>query len=306
MPALTPVRPPVVYRWLVILASWLAPQRARAEWRTRWDARLRDWWVLVERGELPDDGRVLLGRHCWGAFSDAFWIRCSREHLRWWLRGPVFPLVAGLALVASTAIWSGGFRGTRRLIAGARAVFFNAPVPPSLGRPQDVVVAYILVIVFALAVGVALVGVGRLSVHGYGWRYWLLFGTKTGLVLLMTPVLWIELRAAAVALLPSGEIFMVLLSGLLLTVAFVGAFGCALLWSFADQRGRCPDCLHLLAMPVRVGSWASMFEPPATEFLCEEGHGSLCIPESESGEPERWTTLDSSWRDLFDPKLHLG
>jgi len=53
-------------------------------------------------------------------------------------------------------------------------------------------------------------------------------------------------------------------------------------------------------MPVMIGSWASVFEPVTTELLCEEGHGSLCVP--ETGQPDRWTPLDASWRELFDSK----
>jgi len=36
--------------------------------------------------------------------------------------------------------------------------------------------------------------------------------------------------------------------------------------------------------------------------LCEAGHGSLCIPDAETGEPDRWTALDSSWQELFSGK----
>jgi hypothetical protein len=55
-------------------------------------------------------------------------------------------------------------------------------------------------------------------------------------------------------------------------------------------------------MPVTMGSWSSVLEPVTTEFMCESGHGSLCVPETESGEPDRWTSLDPSWRELFNRK----
>ncbi len=56
-----------------------------------------------------------------------------------------------------------------------------------------------------------------------------------------------------------------------------------------------------MAMPVTMGSWASVFDPVTTELLCDSGHGSLCLQETESGS-DRWTGMDKSWSDLFDRK----
>ena len=81
-------------------------------------------------------------------------------------------------------------------------------------------------------------------------------------------------------------------------IAFLGAFGCGVISAFTDQRRRCPVCLGRLAMPVTLGSWASVFEPVTTEMLCDEGHGSLSVDESEIGAGDRWIALDSSWRGL--------
>jgi hypothetical protein len=55
-------------------------------------------------------------------------------------------------------------------------------------------------------------------------------------------------------------------------------------------------------MPVVIGSLASVFEPAVTKLLCDAGHGALWISESASGQPDRWTTLDASWRHLFAVK----
>ena len=140
--------------------------------------------------------------------------------------------------------------------------------------------------------------VGRLSLGRYGWRYWSFLVLKTIAVMVLVPLLWIETGTAMRAHLPSAPL-RVLVGGLLFTMVFMAAFGCALLWSFADQRRRCPVCLQRLAMPVTMGSWASVFEPVTTELLCEEGHGSLSVPETEAGEPDRWTPLDASWRECL-------
>jgi hypothetical protein len=51
-----------------------------------------------------------------------------------------------------------------------------------------------------------------------------------------------------------------------------------------------------------MGSWGSVLEPATTEFLCDSGHGSLCVPDSSEGQPDRWTNLDPSWSELFNGK----
>jgi hypothetical protein len=52
-------------------------------------------------------------------------------------------------------------------------------------------------------------------------------------------------------------------------------------------------------MPVTMGSWASVLDPATTEMVCDLGHGSLCVPDSTEGAPDRWINLDPSWRELF-------
>jgi hypothetical protein len=278
------------------MASWIAPRRQ--------ELGLRDWWILVERGELPAPTL----RQCWTAFVDAVRLRLDQRRLRLWLRGPAFPLAAGAVVVALAAIFTRGFSGTRGLIGIAQALRNGLPPPPGrMGYDfrQDMVVGHGFLIAFGLAIGIVLVAVGRLSLHRYGWRYWLFLVLKTIGVMVIVPLLWIEIGTAFRTHLPRGEAWRVL--GILtLALAFVAGYGYALMWSFADQRRRCPVCLHWLAMPVTMGSWASVFEPVTTELLCEEGHGSLCMPENEGGEPDRWTALDASWRELFEDKPKAG
>ena len=276
---------PVVCRALVRMASWIVPRRE--------GPGLRDWWVLVERGELPAPTL----RQCWSAFVDAVQLRLDQRRLRLWLRGPAFPLVAGAVVVALTAILTRGFTATRGLIGIVRASGFDTR--------QDLLVGHSFLIVFGLAIGIVLVAMGRLTLHRYGWRFWLYLVLKTVGVMVIVPLLWIETGTAIRAHLPRGEVWKVL-GTLSSALAFIAGYGCALMWSFADQRRRCPVCLHWLAMPVTMGSWASVFEPVTTELLCEEGHGSLCMPETEGGEPDRWTALDASWRELFDDKPKAG
>jgi hypothetical protein len=82
----------------------------------------------------------------------------------------------------------------------------------------------------------------------------------------------------------------------------LGSMG-ALVWSIADQRRRCRVCLRRLGMVAHVGcpgclllNWAG------TELVCLEGHGMLHVPEMAAcwQEPDRWTSLDDSWQELFE------
>jgi MacB-like periplasmic core domain len=75
-----------------------------------------------------------------------------------------------------------------------------------------------------------------------------------------------------------------------------------LTWSIADQQKRCRVCLRRLTMPVDVGRPGSvLLNFAGTEMVCEDGHGMLYVPESESNslERDRWRTLDESWAELF-------
>ncbi len=67
-------------RAILWLASLLVPRAQRVEWR---QVRMRQVWhwvnFLAERGQLNRENRLVLARHCWGAFADAFWVRYERE-----------------------------------------------------------------------------------------------------------------------------------------------------------------------------------------------------------------------------------
>jgi len=94
------------------------------------------------------------------------------------------------------------------------------------------------------------------------------------------------------------------------TVASATAFfwmfaaGCiSLRWVWADQRKRCPNCLSRLALPVRISEGSRMLlEPSGTEMACPRGHGTLFSGDGASMAPNyRWSPLDATWRDLFEP-----
>jgi hypothetical protein len=143
---------------------------------------------------------------------------------------------------------------------------------------------YLLGIGFAIGVALVILSLQQSIRFHHGWRYCRFLLAKTVLLTAIPALAWIESRW----------------SGFMFAVPFLAACSLGFWWSFADQRRRCPECLARLAMPVTMGSWSSVLEPVATEFLCESGHGSLCVPETIAGEPDRWTALDSSWRGLFE------
>jgi hypothetical protein len=189
---------------------------------------------------------------------------------------------------------------TEHIHFGPKGPDFREVQPPLLGMWGF----HIFVITGGLLVGLALIQLGRVRLRPGGerfnWRYWVFLTAKSFALLFALIAFAIELTGFTQGRLHGvlGEFVTVILFGWALFIAC----GCTLLWSFHDQRRRCPVCLYRLTMPVTIGSWASaLLDPVSTEFVCERGHGSLCVPETQSSasEPDRWTQLDESWRELF-------
>jgi hypothetical protein len=295
--------PPTLCRWMVRIAGRLAPPAVRHEFRERWDSRLANFCVLVDRGEVAGRDRAELLLLCRDALSTAFWLRFNRAGYRHWTLGPQFVMALAAAGALVLALLSHGFQATRSIVSAA--IYWNLEPIEFIGNRHlrydpprgDLVVGAVVPIVLALAIGATLVAIGRLSLGRYGWRYWLYLAVKIVSVIVLVPLLWIE-GSRVLWNLITAEVLRAWIAGLGATVAFLGGFGLAAIWVFDDQRRRCPVCLRSLARPVTMGSWASMFEPVTTEFLCDEGHGTLSLAESELGEGDRWVSLDASWREF--------
>ncbi|HBY61787.1 MAG TPA: hypothetical protein DEH78_18355 [Solibacterales bacterium] len=166
------------------------------------------------------------------------------------------------------------------------------------GGPSPYMGATGLALAFLLVVASSLIPAERFSVRSIAGlpfarhqRYWWLLIVKTGALLGALTLLWIELMHG-----PRTPVF-----GLVMSWVFLLACVGVAVFSIRDQRRRCPVCLHRLSLPVSIGTWANTFEPAKTELLCEQGHGTLVLPETEmSAAPqERWNALDDSWRELF-------
>ena len=287
--------PPRLAVWLLRAAEWLVPLPLREEWRSLWNARLENLWVLASRGEYIADPVPESARLCRDALKSAFRLRFHQQSVLQWLRGPGFVLAVEVLSLGILALLSRGFQATRGVIDTVIAWESDSSHLPH--ARAELLVAHFVPILLAFTVGAVLMAIGRLSLGRYGWRYWLYLISKLGAVMLIVPLIWIEGNAALRAHLAVRTLSL-LIGWLAWTLAFLGAFGCAIIWVFTDQRRRCPECLRRLALPVTLGSWASVFDPVTTEMLCDEGHGSLCLDESEIGAGDRWIALDSSWKGL--------
>jgi hypothetical protein len=291
--------PRTLWRCMLRIASWIVPGRARREWWARRESRLSDWWLLVERGELTTRAHQEMALDCWRSFADAFWLRFHRDEFKRFLRGPAAVLSGAAAVVLITAALTRGLAFTMALARRAvEPTFSPAGGIPAAAWGRDMLFAHAFPLAFAFAVGLALVATAPRPFLRRGWRIWAFLAAKTACVMVVVPLVWIETGAAIRALMPRDSPQAALV-GLLSTLILIFAFGNALLWSFADQHKRCPVCLERLVFPVSVGSWASVFEPATTELVCEKGHGSLSVPETDVTGPGRWTVFDSSWQDLF-------
>ena len=172
-------------------------------------------------------------------------------------------------------------------------------VVPFTAVPQPQLLWYLFWIGFGIAIGAVLVALQQPFPLRHGWRYGRLLAFKTLLLVALPGLGWVETSSAIHSLGPPDSAA-IGIAGVVVTIIFVGACAFGFWWSFADQCRRCPQCLQLLAMPVTIGSWSSVLDPVTTEFLCESGHGSLYLPETEQGAPDHWTALDPSWRELFE------
>jgi len=226
----------------------------------------REEWLREWRAELwyVDRGRT---RFCFGAYRDALWLRQNAVR-RPWLDSPFACLVALLGLVA---------------ISGAIALNepVSAPVPGALGpfRSFLAIVGYACVIMPSTT----RFSLGEYPANGRAFRRWVFLAAKLLLVLALFyfgAMTSTRLRHAA----GSGILF------LLWNCIF------AFRWILADQRRRCPVCLHLLSHPVHVGQASRIFLGwDGTEFLCRKGHGLLHVPQTPTSwyGTQRWLSLDS-------------
>jgi len=111
---------------IVWIASWLVPRSQRAQWRSEQDRKFWHWCLyLSESGLFNAQNRLIVARHCWATFPQAFWSRFDRERFtsrsRTYLASPV-TFLAVLTLALSVLVLASGFIPAARLA-------FSSPVP---------------------------------------------------------------------------------------------------------------------------------------------------------------------------------
>jgi hypothetical protein len=285
---------PLIFRRAIWLASRIVPRPLRHDWRSTKEHALESVWILSERGELPRVSQYIAPLLL-SAVADAVRLRAGNFDFQQFVRGPTFVITAALSLPVLTAVCTGGLAATRSLFDMARHLPRIHGQPALVGPGGDALVGHMVVIAFALVTGCVVAVFHWPRLDHRGWRYWSFLAVKTSSIVLTLPLLWIEVGSAIRNQIPY-EGLRVFGGGVVPVVILTALLAWAVTWSFSDQRQRCPVCLSRMAMPVTIGSWASIFDPPLTEHLCEQGHGALCVPENDFGTPERWNEFDASWQ----------
>jgi hypothetical protein len=156
---------------------------------------------------------------------------------------------------------------------------------------------------FGFGVGLAIVIILpglRMRMPSWNPRAAAFFAAKTGLLLAVVLLCGIEFtHATSITMLGGTDAFTEPLSTWLFMLGSMGV----LVWSIADQRRRCRVCLSRLGMAAQVGCpGCLLLDWAGTELVCMEGHGMLHVPEMAAcwQEPDRWTSLDDSWQELFE------
>jgi hypothetical protein len=265
--------------WWLRLIGWIVPRGSRAAWRHRRESSLRSLGVLDDRGELAGQSSALLVWICRDAAANALFVRWGAFDPWQWIRGPAFLIGSFSVVLLLLAACTHGFAVTRTLMEALRT-----------GARSDQLVANSVPIVFAIITG-AIAAAQKLSVVRYGWAWLSFLFVKALSVAVLLILFWIEGGAALRASIPN-EPLRALGGGLIFAIAFIVAFDWAVVWSMADQQHRCPICLRRLIRPARIGTWASVFEPVATEWICEAGHGALCEHEIDPRRSDRWIKLE--------------
>ena len=236
-------------------AALLVPSSAREEWLAEWKAEL--WYV-------EHDATVF----CLGSFRDALWLRIKSFSARRALSlDSPWRCVLFLAGLATLMLWLAASSGGLALPRW------------SLAEVEEFAQGLVGMYVLSLLVLVTLnpLALGRYPTNRYapsflvGLRRWLFLVTK--IVLVAPTVLF-----AATALVP---IFPP--ASFILFLGWIFGFR----WVLADQRRRCPACLHLLSDQIEIGNAAhTLFRPYGIELNCSQGHGPFHVP----GTATSWCT----------------
>jgi hypothetical protein len=245
------------------------PAPERDEWFAEWRAELR----YVDYGATG---------FCLGSFRDALWLRRNNPNPR-----PAFSLespfrcvlfLVGLAILILA------------LTLPSQRLWLPSWSPP--GREQFMLGflwMYLLSLLVLLTVNPLGLGEYRANRHAPALvirlRRWIFLAVK---IVLLVPIVFFTSIAVMQIFPPASSIPL---------------FGWILgfRWALADQRRRCPVCLHVLSNPIEIGSPAqTVLGWYGTELICTRGHGFLYVPGAPTSwcNKQRWQYLDSTWSSL--------
>jgi hypothetical protein len=253
-------------------AALLVPAPERAEWFAEWKAEL--WYVEHDATAF-----------CLGSFRDALWLRCKSFSARrtFSLESPLRCVFFLATLAFLSCLLAFGLPSQK--------LFIFLCSPPG---KEHLVFGFFWLYLESLLVLLTLnpLALGEYPANRFApsliirLRRWLFLSVK---IVLVPPIIFFAGIALVPICLPAS-----------LVLFFGWIFG--LRWVLADQRQRCPVCLHLLANPVEIGTPANLLLGPyGTELVCIHGHGSLYVP----GMPTSWCSLQR-WQyfDSSSASLH--
>jgi len=248
-------------------AALLVPDAERAEWLAEWKAEL--WYV--ERGATT---------FCIGSFRDALWLRCSNLSARrtFSVESPLrcMLLLATLALLSSLFAFG----------LPSRKLFAFACSPPAI---EHFAFGCFWLYLESLLV---LLTLNPLALGAYAEN-------RSAPPLAVRLRRWLFLAFKIFLLAPIPVFVCIALLPIFPPAPWIVVFGWILgfRWVVADQRLRCPVCLHLLSNSTPVGSAAQLVHGSyGAELICARGHGSLYAPNIPTSwcSSQRWQYLEPS------------
>lgn len=246
-------------------AAVLVPAPRRADWLAEWNAEL----CYIDRDATA---------FCFGSFRDALWLRCHTPGAIRRMFSVDSPLRCVLFLVSLVAL-------TLSLIFPFRDLWRALWSPPGAEQfAQGLLQMYLMSLLVLAALWPPSLGDYPVDPSGPSvkirLRRWLFLAAKFALI---TPIPMFLM----IALFP-------FFPGAASILMFGWIFGFR--WVLADQRRRCPVCLHFLSDPVTVGSPSqSILGRYGTELSCARGHGLLFVPGAPTSwcSHQRWQYLSS-------------
>jgi hypothetical protein len=267
---------PFFDRNLLRAVEKIVPAEERAEWSRTWRAEL---WHMHHRERGRKDLGITVDLSI-GLTCDALWLRMDS-----WSRAlsgtPTLCLASLAGLCVLSTLVGLALSGSWR----AFGVYTRGPFERSA-------LAAVLVVFVSFAMASrGHIGQGSTSKGRFGLKRHVFFAAKAMLVLLLACLLSADICRPIYAFFPIWAYALQLL--MFVPFALIG-----LRWAFADQEGRCKQCLRSLAMPARVGRPShNLLEWNGTELACKQGHGRLSVPEMETSwrDSSEWVYLETVW-----------